>query len=388
MKRPKLEKLCLKYKLSKVGKKSVLIDRLLQEKEKFSNTDKVATVVKQLDTLIERPKRSKRKRSSQGSATSKKSGKLSKSVPMQEIPSSTQFSAVEIESIVVSDGSPSSPAPKVRKIRKGSTANTSDSDIILTPIDAVNKEQLATSIKACSLPTAWWDDNIINSFMHILHLKFGENFALFDCFLLQGRSAKTSVSQFLDSGKLSLFFPYNIDNIHWTLVVVSENKATVFDSLSFSLGSVTETVLQKKLSLHFKHSLAISFRNLGHQTDYYNCGPFSMLYAILYILDSDFPRVSLKFTKETISHIRSLMIEDVKSLSAPDVVPTFHSIDFIEKYYGNFSVTFSAKLPVMEIPTENKVETSSSKKETTHRRSTRRKFERNFFSSSKFNKKT
>jgi hypothetical protein len=64
-----------------------------------------------------------------------------------------------------------------------------------------------------------------------------------------------------------------------------------------------------------------------------------MLYAILYILDSDFPRVSLKFIKETISHIYLLMIEDVKLLSAPDVVPTFHSINFIEKYYGSFSVT-------------------------------------------------
>jgi hypothetical protein len=58
------------------------------------------------------------------------------------------------------------------------------------------------------------------------------------------------------------------------------------------------------------------------------------------------------------------------------------------QYYGNFSVTFAAKLPVMEIPTENKVETNSFKKETTHQRSIRRKFERNFFSSSKFNKKT
>jgi hypothetical protein len=155
---------------------------------------------------------------------------------MQEIPSNTQFSAVEIESIVVSDGSPSFPAPKVRKIRKDSTANTSDSNIILTPIDAVNKEQLATSIKVCSLPTAWWDDNIINSFMHILHLKFGKNFALFDCFFLQRQSAKTFVSQFLDSRKLSLFFPYNVDNIHWTFVVVSENKTTVFDAYCFHWG--------------------------------------------------------------------------------------------------------------------------------------------------------
>jgi hypothetical protein len=77
---------------------------------------------------------------------------------MQKIPSNTQFSAVEIESIVVSDGFLSFSALKVRKIRKGSTANTSNSDIILTPIDAINKEQLATSIKVCSLPTVWWDE--------------------------------------------------------------------------------------------------------------------------------------------------------------------------------------------------------------------------------------
>jgi hypothetical protein len=88
-----------------------------------------------------------------------------------------------------------------------------------------------------------------------------------------------------------LFFPYNIDNIHWTFVIISENKAIIFDSLLFSLEFITKIILQKKLNLHFKYSLAISFQNLDHQTDYYNCGPFFMLYTILYILNSDFPRV-------------------------------------------------------------------------------------------------
>jgi hypothetical protein len=57
-----------------------------------------------------------------------------------------------------------------KKVRKGSVGNIDNSDIILTPIDAVRIEDLVISISNCSSKNEWWNDNIINAFMHILHI--------------------------------------------------------------------------------------------------------------------------------------------------------------------------------------------------------------------------
>ncbi len=94
-------------------------------------------------------------------------------------------------------------------------------------------EQLKQSIINCSNEKEWWDDNIINSFMHILHLNFGETNDFFDCFLISGRPSrsKTSICQFIESGKISLFFPYNTGNYHWNLIVVTGQEVVVYKSL-------------------------------------------------------------------------------------------------------------------------------------------------------------
>jgi hypothetical protein len=79
-------------------------------------------------------------------------------------------------------------------------------------------------------------------------------------------------------------------------------------------SAITEDNIRKKLSEYIKFPFSIIIENFGHQKNGHNCGSFSMAYIIFYILDPDFRKIPFYFSKSNIQNLRSLMMEDVKSL--------------------------------------------------------------------------
>jgi hypothetical protein len=195
--RTSLDKLYSKYNLSKREKKADLIKQLLVERKKLLTSFKASSVMIQLETLRKQKKRKFSVHSDKVKDISalKRKKKLS-AYDMKEKDSSIHGNKDSKDSI--SENITVDSISK-KKVRKGSVDNIDDSDIILTLIDAIKIEDLVISISNCSSENKWWNNNIINAFMHILHIQYGDIYAFFDCFLIQGRSAKISVNQFLDA---------------------------------------------------------------------------------------------------------------------------------------------------------------------------------------------
>jgi hypothetical protein len=95
---------------------------------------------------------------------------------------------------------------------------------------------------------------------------------------------------------------------------------------------ITEDNIRKKLLEYIKFPFSVVIENFGYQRDGYNCGSFSMAYIILYILDSDFRKIPLYFSKSNIQNLQLLMMEDVKSLIQNLHQPSTVSILWIQKF--------------------------------------------------------
>jgi hypothetical protein len=154
-----LDKLCSKYSLSKQRNKVDLIKRLLAEKKKLLTSFKASSVMIQLKTLGKQKKRKFSVHSNKVKDISalKRKKKLF-AYDMKEKDSSIHKNKSSedpiLENVTVDSISK-------KKVWKGSINNIDDSDIILTPIDAVRIVNLVILISNCFNENKWWNDNII-----------------------------------------------------------------------------------------------------------------------------------------------------------------------------------------------------------------------------------
>jgi len=145
----------------------------------------------------------------------------------------------------------------------------------------------------------WLDDEIINFFLNLLHRKNSNvyNFSTFFMDKLLGKKHNnfnySEVKRWASKLNLlnlnHLFIPININNTHWSLVVVhpKQLKITYYDSMVSSrrLGTrytnATINYLKIRYPQHDFSQWACTTSSCSVQPNYYDCGMYCLLFSDL-----------------------------------------------------------------------------------------------------------
>lgn len=174
--------------------------------------------------------------------------------------------------------------------------------------------------------TFWLNDNLLNSFFHILQHFYPKNVFLNSFTLSSNKVQQKQITNILrDDGNRDIFIPLNLSNIHWVLIHVNINSISIWDSQKQGHDN-----LHQILGFHLADINAeASYYATNLQKDLNSCGIFVCLFVLA--LMENIPITEVRFKKIITKGLKRLyqsFMIDIKNY----VWRQIYSLDFKELF--------------------------------------------------------
>lgn len=168
------------------------------------------------------------------------------------------------------------------------------------------------------------DDEIVNQYYKLIANRSKGTIHVFDTFFFCNLSSRgyCSINKWTNNvnifSKHKLFFPINIQSVHWMLVIVDFNKKTIEDFDSLGMNNLSSKIIifnYLKIENELKNSKKYDFDgwnleitpSIPLQTNKYDCGIFICTYAEYISRDA-----IINFTQKHMPAFRRLIYHELQ----------------------------------------------------------------------------
>jgi hypothetical protein len=197
--------------------------------------------------------------------------------------------------------------------------------------------------------TSWFTDNIINSFFYILSKNI-KSVEFYHTFITAGSYNQNYRFLGIDNvSNFSKIYPVNLGNYHW--ICIHFHKSNHGQQIDWYDSGKSKVQITEPQLLCFKSAGKFKFNCIpvklqDFSVDSWNCGSYVCAFAIALAKNFTINFRNLQWLQKSISHFRSLILNDIESLMnnySPDLQPQCKALEWFEKTYQQHEFLFKRR---------------------------------------------